>query len=560
MWTKDRRLGVVFNGEIYNAPELRGQLIARGCIFQSHHSDTEVLLHAYRTWGESFVIRLNGMWAFVIIDLDGKQLFASRDRFGEKPFYYQFHCGEFIFASELGAIREHSSFVADIDTLAIKKYFAYGYIPAPLTKYAKVRKLPAGCNLMLPLSGGAAKVDRYWRFVLEPRNRASDDELGEEFEGLLAQSVKRRLIADVPVGTFLSGGIDSSLLSVLAAKIIGVDRLKTFSIGFDEPSFDESAYSRLVSSLIGSEHHEQRFGVDTLLPIVNDLRGQLCEPLADSSLLPTWLVSRTAREHVTVALGGDGADELFAGYSPFRALRWASMLDAVMPGKVLELGRLATSLLPVSHGYMSLDFKIKRALGGLAHERRFWMPAWMAPVDAAQVNRLVSDGIEHSVEEIYSEVAHAWSDCEQDDLVSKALQFFTEIYLQDNILTKIDRASMMNSLEVRSPFLDNDVVAFARALPVTQKLRYGTTKWLLKNTGLRLLPRPIVNRKKQGFAVPIGRWFREGSLRLDNSRLPAYINIDEVTRLNERHCSGQSDERLFLWAALMLNSSEVANE
>ena len=418
-----------------------------------------------------------------------------------------------------------------------------------------VRKLPAGCNLSYSIASGKLQVKRYWQFTLEPAEENLRQDSIDELLSLLKAAVDRRLIADVPVGTFLSGGIDSSLISAMAAERVGAGELKTFSIGFSEASFDESNHARFAAQHIGTEHFDEILEVDTLLSHVDEIRNALGEPLADSSIIPTWLVSKIARERVTVTLGGDGADELFAGYSPFKALKWASILNAVLPGKALQLARSTVNLLPVSHGYMSFDFKLKRALAGLAKPERFWVPTWMAPVDPLDVNRLVHDGTDHRIEEIYSEVVSTWETCEQSDPVSRALQFFTDLYLQDDILSKLDRASMMNSLEARSPFLDIEVVDFVRRLPNSQKFHGGVTKRLLRDAAARYLPSSIIDRRKQGFAVPVGRWFRDRALSINLDKLPNYIDHTEVTRRVERHVSGASDERLFLWAALMLEHS-----
>lgn len=558
MWTPDGSLGIVFNGEIYNFAQLRRELAQLGCLFTSDHSDTEAVLLGYRQWGPAVVERLNGMWAFAILDRTRGQLFASRDRFGKKPFYYRQHAGGLIFASELGSLSRHPQGQAGVDTLAIKKYFAYGYIPAPFTQYHGVFKLPAGHNLFVDIRANRCRVERWWQFQIAPQPVADESAAARSLTELLDGAVARRLVADVPVGIFLSGGIDSSFVSVLAARHLQRGRFKTFSIGFDEASFDESAYARQVAAHVGSDHVEERLRVDDALALVDGLGARMSEPSADSSLLPTYLVSEVARRHVTVALGGDGADELFAGYGPFQALRYARLLRAVLPpGGVALLRRMADAL-PVSHGYMSLDFKLKRALGGLQYPPALWVPAWMAPVDVAAINEIVADGITHTPEQIYSEALDSWAACTEPDLVSKALQFFTTLYLQDGILTKVDRASMMHGLEVRAPFLDIAVADFARRLPPALKLRGATTKYLLKKAAAPLLPAAILARRKQGFAVPVGLWFQQGALAPDLRALPSFMDGGAVRHRLQLHRDGRQDERLFLWATLMLQKSLAA--
>lgn len=552
MWTADRRLAIVFNGEIYNFAQLRGELTALGHTLRSGHSDTEAVLLGYRQWGEDVCSRLNGMWAFLIVDFERGRLFASRDRFGKKPFYYQAGDGGFLFASELKALLAHPACRRELDTLSLKKYFAYGYIPAPRTQFSSVRKLPAGHWLSLDLRSSALHVRRWWRFELQADLQLTQERAREELGAKLEAAVARRLVADVPVGMFLSGGIDSSLVSVLAARHLPRGRFKTFSIGFDEASFDESAMARAVARHIGADHVEERLRTDDALAIAESVCARLDEPLSDSSVLPTSMVSELARRHVTVALGGDGADELFAGYGPFLALRWATLLHRLLPAAAIRGLEWAVNRLPVSHGYMSLDFKLKRALAGIRQPQPLWVPSWMAPVAAADVNSLVRDGAPHAPEEIFSEVLDAWDACAQQDLASRAMQFFVELYLQDGVLAKVDRASMMHALEVRAPFLDIELVDFVRRLPMRYKLAGRSTKKLLRQVAAPLLPPQVVQRPKQGFAVPVGRWFQQGQLGIDATQLPSMIDASMVRTRLARHRSGQSDERLFLWSLFAL--------
>ena len=553
MWSADGEACIVFNGEIYNFAPLRRELESAGRRFNTDHSDTEVVLNAWLTWGERMEERLNGMWAFVVYDRRRRCLFASRDRFGKKPLYY-FHDGSrFIFASELGALQRHPACPAEIDLLSIQKYFAHGYIPAPRTHLRGVCKLPAGHQALFELGSGQLRVNRHWRFVQQPKP-ADPAVAGAELMRRLDEAVQRRLVADVPVGTFLSGGIDSSLVSVLAARHLGAGRLKTFSIGFDETSFDESAHARRVAATIGSDHVEQRLRMDDVLQLVPEVTSRLDEPLADASILPTYAVSRLARREVTVALGGDGADELFAGYGPFLALRWARLLHDVMPAAGVRALRGMAGALPVSHRYMSLDFKIKRALRGIEGDPAFWLPGWMAPMDLAGIARLMPDAAPPQAAAIYSEALDSWNACGVEEDGPRAMQFFVENYLQDGILAKVDRASMMNSLEVRAPFLDIELADFARQLPMDMKLRGSTTKWLLKEEARKLLPDGVATRRKQGFAVPLGRWLQEGSLGIDTAALPGFLDRAEVQRRVQAHRAGRTDERLLLWSIIVLQN------
>jgi len=556
MWTNDGALGIVFNGEIYNHVELREELKKLGQVFISDHSDTEVLLLGYRVWGESLTERLNGMWAFAIYDRENHRLFCSRDRFGKKPFYYTQQPGLFAFASELTALTAHSAIQPTVSRLALKKYFAYGYIPAPYSIYDKIYKLPAGHSLSFDLKTGRIDVNQYWEFVIEPFESVPvhpEKVWGEELRDLLGKAVKRRLISDVPIGAFLSGGIDSSAISAFAAGELGEGKLNTFSIGFDEASFDESEYANAAASHLKTNHHLEWLSLERAKELLPSIACRLDEPMGDSSLLPTYLLCGFARKHVTVALGGDGADELFAGYDPFRALKWAKLYNDWVPKPMHQGIRLMFARLPVSHRNMSLDFKIKRTLRGLSFASRYWSPIWMAPLDPDELTDLFQEPVD--MEEVYAEAIAQWETCPQENLIDKTLQFYTKLYLQDDILTKVDRASMMHSLEVRAPFLDVDLVNFVRRIPAEYKFRNGETKYLLKRALEEVLPKEILCRPKKGFGVPIGKWFQKGHLSVDGVAEQTHINSSFAQKALRDHCTNKVDQRAFLWNLFMLNAT-----
>lgn len=560
MWTADGQLGVVFNGEIYNHYELRAELEQLGHVFVTDHSDTEVLLHGYRAWGDGFVERLNGMWAFVIYDRAQRRLFASRDRFGKKPFYYFHEAGTFGFASELPALTRHPSCPRNLSALSLQKYFAYCYIPAPRSIYERVWKLPGGHSLSLDLTRSELKTWRWWEFVLQAdptlghtqkaSARKAVETLCEEIRDTLERAVKRRLIADVPLGIFLSGGIDSSAVAAMAAKHVPAGTLNTFSIGFDDSSFDESSYARLVAEQLGTRHHEEILDFEKSREVLPDLVSRLDEPLGDSSLLPTFLLSRFTRQHVTVALGGDGSDELFAGYDPFRALRKAELYSRITPKPVHAAIRHLAARLPVSHANVSWDFKIKRTLMGLSYSPPLWNAVWMGATEPRELRELFGAPVD--IETVYSEAIEAWDRCAQPTLIDRALQFWTNLYLQDGILAKVDRATMLNSLEARSPFLDSELVDLARRIPWELKLHQGETKWILKRALGTLLPAEILHRPKKGFGMPVGRWLREGCFNFNEGTATALVDSSYVRRKLERHRAHKSDERLFLWSYWLL--------
>ena len=552
MSTADGEFTIVFNGEIYNHAELRAELLAMGHSFQTDHSDTEVLLEGYRAWGEKMLELLNGMFAFAIYDRRGGQLFLARDRFGKKPLYWFQQGGVFGFASELTALLHHPAAPRNESALALKKYFAYGYIPAPHSIIAGISKLPGGWCGTLALASGEWKPRQWWKFQLEPSAEeatpARCDAWASELLEKLDNAVKRRLMADVPLGVFLSGGIDSSAVAALAARHLPAGRLRTFSVGFTDPSFDESSYARKAAAFIGCTHENEFLDLNRARELLPGLLARLDEPMGDASILPTWLLSGFTRRHVTVALGGDGGDELFAGYDPFKALEKAALYAQLVPRSIHPAIRLLASRLPVSHANISLDFKIKRTLRGLSYRDELRLPVWMGALEPHEIDQYFGDHTDE--EELYSEAIAAWNSAgEQAHSVDRALQFFTRLYLQDGIMAKVDRASMLHSLEARSPFLDLEVIDFARRLPHTVKLRKGSTKWILKKALEPLLPASILYRKKKGFGTPIGPWLREGAI---TPEIPAGSGAEVVRRALHSHRSGKSDERLFLWCQLVL--------
>jgi len=552
----DGSLVVIYNGEIYNHLELRAQLQARGHRFRTDHSDTEVLLHGYREWGEDLPKKLNGMWALAIYETSLNRLFLSRDRFGEKPLFYTRQNGTFAFASELSALLKHQSVTSGISKRSLQKYYAYGYVPSPSSLYEKIYKLQSGCNLLVSLSEDRVDIKRYWDFSLDPFEKIPknpEQEWGEEIRSLLSQSVKRRLIADVPLGVFLSGGIDSSAIAVYAGEGMGGTALSTFSIGFEDLSFDESDWARRMAKSLNTDHHQRQFPITSLMDILPEIAGKLDEPVADSSLAPTFLLCQTARQQVKVALGGDGADELFAGYDPFRALKFAEAYSRWLPGPVHQGIRLLAARLPTSQKNISPDFILKRTLRGLSYPSNIWNPVWMGPLEPRELNELFAEKIDP--EDVYSEAIELWEANPEKNIVDRTLEFYTKLYFQNDILVKLDRTSMMNSLEVRSPYLDVDLMDFVRRIPWDYKYRNGQTKYIFKKAMEPVLPKNVIYRKKKGFGSPIGTWFKNGTLFFNpNPELSARESGFLQKKIAE-HLNASDDHRLYLWSRWLLENS-----
>lgn len=543
------RYVITYNGEVYNHAELRRELEAQGCQFRTSHSDTEVLLHGYSVWGASLLDRLNGMWAFAIYDRVAATLFLARDRFGKKPLYYASRPEAFVFASELTALPLHPAVGSDRCDAGLKKFFAYGYVPAPLTALKGVRKLPAGCHLTLDCRSGALQTQRWWRYRIRPAEAlrpADDRDLAEELRFRLERAVQRRFLSDVPVGIFLSGGLDSSAVAALSVQTMS--QVQTFSIGFEEESFDESGYASRVAQHLGTQHHSRTLSAASVAAYADSVLSGLDEPLGDASLVATSMLCQFARERVTVALGGDGSDELLFGYDPFRALRFAQVYRNVIPRPVHEAVLFLAAKLPVSHRNMSLDFKLKRGLRGAGYAAPLWAPVWMSSLDQQDLRDFY--GSSDSLEELFSEAIEAWEACESDRLEDRLSQFYVELYLQDDILAKIDRASMRYGLEVRAPFLDIGVVDFVSRLPARLKFDGGAGKLILRQAVRSLLPDEVLSRAKKGFGIPAGRWFRDGTLSPGPA---AWGNPRAAQALHQRHLSGKADERAFLWNLLAAN-------
>src|SRR5574340_598351 len=384
MCNEDGLIQVVFNGEIYNHRELRNELVARGHVFRTDHSDTEVLVHGYEEWGNGLPQRLNGMFAFAVLDISQRRLVLARDRFGEKPLYYCHQAGVTAFASELKALLRHPGIGHEISKSAMLKFFAFGFIPSPESIIGSIAKLPPGHLLSLDLQTRCAKVDAYWQFQVVPDTVVSKmprTELEDQLRYLVTQAVTRRLMSDVPLGVFLSGGIDSTIVLSAMAEHIPSRDIHAFSIGFNEPSFDESSYAGLVAQHYGINHHTEYLDLNKARALVEPVLDALDEPLGDPSILPTFLLAQFARRHVKVALGGDGADELFAGYDPFRALMPARLYSRIVPPWMHRMARYALEVLPPSQRNMSLEFRLKRSLRGLSYPAELWTPVWLGPLD-----------------------------------------------------------------------------------------------------------------------------------------------------------------------------------
>jgi asparagine synthase (glutamine-hydrolysing) len=564
MANEDESIWLTYNGELYNengAEGLRAGLLANGHVYRTA-SDTESLVHLYEERGPfdpergGFARALNGQFALAIWDRPRGRLVLARDRMGQKPLYYsQTPTGGLVFGSEPKALLQHPEVPRRLDPKSLARYLFYEYVPAPNSIWEGIRKLPPAHVLIW--ERGQVAVHGYWRPQwpnLEDRHEPFEA-TADRFWREVVKAVDCHLRADVPVGVFLSGGIDSSCVARAVCEVRPACSVRTFSIGFQDPSFDESQHARAVARFLGTEHHEKTFSAETVYELLPEVAGWLDEPFGDASILPTHLLSRFARESVKVVLGGDGADELIAGYPTFAAERAAGLFRR-LPRSARTLAGAAVGRLPVDDGNISLDFKLKQFLRGatepmaLAHQR------WIGSFSGPELARLlcVRDSFDVEAEHL----ARADELARGSDPLTRSLALYQDTYLPDDILAKVDRASMACGLEVRAPFLDAPLVDLVEGLPASYKYGRGQTKRLLKRAASGRLPAATLTRPKKGFGIPVARWLR-GPLSplvgrlLDPDRLTrqGLFQAEEVSARIAEHNAGVRDHRKPLWTLLM---------
>ena len=549
----DGAVHIVFNGEIYNFPALRDELLALGHRFRSH-SDTEVIVEGYRRWGDGVLDRLHGMFAFALWDAPRRRLMLARDRIGKKPLYYRHADGMLLFGSEIKAILAWPGVPRIPDLEAIDQYLTFQYVPAPRTAFDGIRKLPPA-HAMTVEADGAMRIRRYWSLpepaAARPRPAV---EIREELVARFDEAVRLRLVSDVPLGAFLSGGIDSA--SVVAAMARASDRpVRTFTIGFDEAAYDERRYARLVAERYGTEHHEDVVRPDAVA-ILPRLVWHYGEPFADSSAIPTFYLSEITRRSVTVALNGDGGDESFLGYSRYAGARLGAWLD-VLPAPLRRLLGAVGSRLPEAGAARSLSylrrFLVELDLGG---PQRYGN--WIAYFTDSHKRGLYGEALQDRLAAPCLSLLDPWF---AGDAPIQARAAFADIhtYLPDDLLVKVDVATMAHGLEGRSPFLDHTLMEYAATIPAAAKMRRLTTKALLKSAMAERLPAPLLSRPKMGFGVPIDRWLREDlremvhdTLLSGTARARGLFRDDAVRTMIDEHTAGRRNHHSRLWALLFL--------
>jgi len=546
---------IVFNGEIYNHEDLRRDLESRGHIFATR-CDTEAILHGYEEWGADVCSHLNGMFAFAVWIPGEQKLFLARDRIGIKPLYVYEDGEKVVFGSEIKAILKHPGIDRSLDLQALDNFLTVEYIPAPRSIFKHIRKLRPGH--WMRFADGKSETGQYWH--LHPSEQdISEDEAAEKLNHLLSESVRMRLLSDVPLGAFLSGGLDSTICVALMAQA-AKEPVKTFSIGFEESSYNELSYARAVADMYGTEHHEFIIQPDAL-DLFEKLIHQLDEPLGDFSIFPTYLVSAMARKHVTVCLSGDGGDELFGGYDTYRAHRFASSVYSRIPRVVRTacIEPFAGALPPTSKKKGAVN-AFKRFVEGTRLPESLYHARWMVFLSEMKRQSLFSGGVLEQLSGTdHYDFIKAWN-CPSKKLndITRTGYIDVHTYLTDNILVKVDRMSMAASLEARVPYLDHRVVEFAFTLPPRLKMRGLDTKVLLKKAFWNKLPDQVKNRDKQGFSIPIKNWIRrdlkEMLLGLLDPRIigdQGFFNEKTVSKMVGEHLSGRANHSHTLWSLMV---------
>ena len=552
---EDGSIQIVFNGEVYNYKELRRRLEGSGHTFQTQ-SDTETIVHLYEDLGTECFEHLNGMFAIALFDSRKNRLVLARDRLGKKPLYYTLKNGNLYFASELKSLLQAPGLERRINPGAIDLYLTYQYIPHPESIYQGIHKLPPGHYAVY--QDGVLTVEPFWKIDWSKETATTWPDASHQLRELLTDSIRLRLRSDVPVGAFLSGGIDSSLVVAIAQSILE-QPIHTFSIGFSEADFDETQYAQMVADHVGTKHKRFQVNPDAI-DIIDKLAYQYDEPFSDSSAVPTWYLSELTKQDVTVALSGDGGDELFGGYERYRALLLSQRLQRVLPTAWLANSSLI-KLLPDSSAQRSLFRRIRRFTEALGQSPADRYMNWIQIFGEATRATLFNDEFlsQLPARDPASFLKEAWNRSGKRDLLSCASNADLQTYLPCALMTKVDIASMAHSLEARQPFLDYRLVEWAASLPSSFKLKGKQGKFILKQTFFDMIPAQIWTRAKMGFGVPIGKWFKTtlrdrtfDALCASDTRINAFFRPEAIRRLIDSHMHDQENQAYRLWNLLML--------
>jgi len=556
VYSEDKSTVVMMNGELYNYREVRATLEKRGHKFVTQ-TDTEIVPHLYQEYGDDFVDHINGMFAITLWDTRRKRLVIARDRYGEKPLYYGIFDGKLIYASEPKALLAHPSVTAELDLDAMRQYLSFDYVPAPRSIYQGISKLPAAH--IMTVENGEIKTRRYWNLSFSKNgHKPSLEKAASDLRGLLSDAVRMRLVADVPLGILLSGGVDSSTVAAFATQH-ATETVKTFSIGFSEDSFDETRYAREVAAHLGTDHYEEMLSAEKAGDLISEIGTWLDEPLSDGSLIPTYLLARFVRKHVTVALGGDGGDEIFAGYPMYFGHKVARAYGAIPQFLRSGLIEPVVHCMPVSTKNLSFEYRAKRFVKSAKYDAVKRHHSWFGSFSIDEQKPLLTEYVlSNTSGDIYAGPRSLLDICDAQDEIERMQYLDMNFYMAEDILTKVDRASMAVSLETRAPFLDPRIGQFAASLPPDYKLRGNKGKYILKKSVEGLLPRSILSRSKKGFGIPIAEWLKGRLNPLMHDLLaPARLKdqglfeSDHVQTLIAEHEKGIASHHKQLWTLLV---------
>ena len=556
VYNNDKSVVVMMNGELYNYREVRADLEKRGHKFVTQ-TDTEIVPHLYDEYGDDFVDHINGMFAIALWDSRRKRLVLARDRYGEKPLYYGVFGGKLVYGSELKALLVHPSVPRELDLDAFRQYLSYDYVPAPRAIFKGISKLPAAH--ILTVENGEVKTRRYWNLSFNKNGHVrSIESAASELRDLLSDAVRMRLVADVPLGVLLSGGVDSSAVTAFAVRH-ATETVKTFSIGFSEDSFDETRYARLVAKHLGTDHHEEILSAARAADLVSEIGTWLDEPLSDGSLIPTYLLARFVRKHVTVALGGDGGDELFAGYPMYYGHKVAAAYGAIPQFLRSGLIEPVVKRLPVSTKNLSFDYRAKRFVRSAKYDTITRHHSWFGSFTLEEQTALLSDRVkEQTTGDIYADALGLLAICDATSEIEQMQYLDINFYMAEDILSKVDRASMAVSLETRAPFLDPRIGEFAASLPLNYKLRGAKGKFILKRSLEGLLPGSVLTRSKKGFGIPIAEWLKDrlnpmmhDMLSAERLNAQGLFRHQYVATLIDEHERGVASHHKQLWTLLV---------
>ncbi len=552
IFNENKEIAMVFNGEIYNFQELRNNLIARGHKFYTN-SDTEVIIHQYEEDAEKCFEKLNGMFSLAIWDKPKRKLILARDRYGEKPLYWSKSENTLIFSSEIKGILAHPLVRKDLSHLAIYQYFSFDYVPQPFTIFKEINKLENGTFLIF--KDNQIAIEKFYNIKID-KSKISFQESKIKLENLLNDAVSKRLISDVPLGIFLSGGIDSSVITYFAKK--NREDIKTFSVGFEEKSFDETFYAKQAADYLKTNHTHIKFSSKDLLEIIPKIIEKLDEPFGDPSILPTYLLSKFVRENVTVALGGDGGDELFMGYPNHQIQKLVNLFGLKnLKSKIAYVNSLE-KIFPVSNKNLVFSYKLKKYAHSL-----FFPGLYRDFLNIGGYVRDIDNLFKFKInqEEIFKFADEFLEEYRGYNYQEKINILFQKYYLEDDILFKVDRASMYNSLEVRAPFLDFRLADFINSLPLKYKLRGLTGKYILREVMKNKLPKSIINRKKKGFGIPLTMWLKKDLKNymletLNRKDIDSFgiINYDFVEKLINDHLNNKKDNRKIIWNLIIFQN------